>query len=360
MRRGRKWWLAAGIGLIVLAAAAGIKYFFFPDYEPFTVIEQRELSSPKYGTYVYRGIADQGEYDGKFKRRGIGETQNGDIIYELKNDPGHNRLILIYNTEMPWWELYERQDIMSGQTDSKLDHTIDEENDVILRLDTARNLGRLDDFMDKKLGRLKVVHYSIEGDPIFDMLQYAAGRIKVTIDNTLDRFGTPKVRSFTCTQLERQESDTKQIYMLTGCTGIEAEQVQLVRVDYELSAQDRFSFVLKYGKKLKNEINTRDMTLVMDHGASMTEVSDFQLSPQDMQQIYRKLVLANYLETKTLTDRCSSSSGEKYALEVTINGAVRNYAWGGCDKGLDGQQMTEIAQLIIDTVRNNEAYKPIF
>lgn len=104
-------WLAAALVLILFAVWAGffIKNTLFPTYEPFTVIQQKELSSPKYGTYVYRGGADQTEYSSKTKRKVIGETQTGDQILELKDDPDHQYLVLIYNTEMPWWDLYEKK-----------------------------------------------------------------------------------------------------------------------------------------------------------------------------------------------------------------------------------------------------------
>ncbi|UQZ35828.1 hypothetical protein C2I18_21225 [Paenibacillus sp. PK3_47] len=103
--------LTAAIIFIGLAVWIGffIKNTFFPTYEPFTVNQQRELSSPKYGTYVYRGTADQTEYDGKIKRKALGITQTGDRIVELKDDPEHHYFILIFNTEMPWWDLYEKE-----------------------------------------------------------------------------------------------------------------------------------------------------------------------------------------------------------------------------------------------------------
>lgn len=102
-------WMSAGCLLILIILGLLIRHFFFPSYEPFTVIEQKALSSAKYGTYLYRGGADQTVYDSKINRRQIGKTQTGDRILELKNDPDHHYLILIINTEMPWWELYEKQ-----------------------------------------------------------------------------------------------------------------------------------------------------------------------------------------------------------------------------------------------------------
>lgn len=101
------------IAFIIFLGVAGLGYFvktvLFPSYEPFTVIHQKELSSPKYGTYVYRGVADQTEYSAKTKRKPIGETQTGDRILELKEDPNHQYFVLIFNTEMPWWDLYEKK-----------------------------------------------------------------------------------------------------------------------------------------------------------------------------------------------------------------------------------------------------------
>ena len=86
-----------------------IKNIFFPAYEPCIVIQQKELSSPEYGTYLYRGTADQTEYESKLKQKPIGETQTGYRIIELKNDPDHQYFVLVFNTEMPWWDLYEKK-----------------------------------------------------------------------------------------------------------------------------------------------------------------------------------------------------------------------------------------------------------
>ncbi|MEK4513286.1 hypothetical protein EJP82_19415 [Paenibacillus anaericanus] len=101
----RYLWIVAVVTFATLGVC--IRLFFFPSYESFTVIQQKELSSSKYGTYVYRGMADQTIYDSKINRKLIGKTQTGDRIVELKNDPANHYLILIFNTEMPWWDLYE-------------------------------------------------------------------------------------------------------------------------------------------------------------------------------------------------------------------------------------------------------------
>lgn len=108
MKRKKKWMIILTIFIIGTSAlGVYIHHIFFPDYVNFTVIHEKELSNPDYGTYIYRGMADQTEYDKKIKQRLFGKTQTGDRIYELKDDPEHQQLILIFNTEMPWWELYE-------------------------------------------------------------------------------------------------------------------------------------------------------------------------------------------------------------------------------------------------------------
>jgi hypothetical protein len=92
---------------IIVSLGFLVRHYFLPSYEPFTVIQQKELLSPEYGHYIYRGTADQTEYGPKLKSKAIGKTQTGDLILEIKNDPGHQYLVLRINTEMPWWDLYE-------------------------------------------------------------------------------------------------------------------------------------------------------------------------------------------------------------------------------------------------------------
>lgn len=70
---------------------------------------KRSFQAPSMEPMSTAAGADQIEYSAKTKRKPIGETQTGDRILELKDDPNHQYFVLIFNTEMPWWDLYEKK-----------------------------------------------------------------------------------------------------------------------------------------------------------------------------------------------------------------------------------------------------------
>jgi hypothetical protein len=118
--------------------------------------------------------------------------------------------------------------------------------------------------------------------------------------------------------------------------------------------------VLKYGVNLRNEINTVNQNLVKDMlNGTAIEVSDYTLPQTDRQSIYRKLVLANYLEEKQLSTSCNLKPYESYDLTVMINAAEHHYAWSECDSGRDGRVMTEAAEYIIGLVEAGDSYKQL-
>ncbi|GED17043.1 DUF4362 domain-containing protein [Aneurinibacillus migulanus] len=93
------------------------------------------------------------------------------------------------------------------------------------------NLEKLEVFMlnvqKKKDSNVKIVQYTIEGDPIFRELDYEGGRIHIVIDNAADKFtGTGKGKSkVTCSQIKKETSREKAEtrYFLDGCNGESVE-----------------------------------------------------------------------------------------------------------------------------------------
>ncbi|OKP88110.1 hypothetical protein A3842_05750 [Paenibacillus sp. P3E] len=243
----------------------------------------------------------------------------------------------------------------------KISHKLNEQEDVINRNSLGtENLDKLDAFIERGSGVQRVVQHTIEGDPIFRVLEYKGGRLQYTVDTTEDAFGTPEVRTVSCAELERVETNTLLTYTLTGCDGEQAER-QLLSIEYDVAKQDRFEFVLKYGVDRKNEINTGEQKLVKDlRNGSVAEVNDYTLPDKDRQSIYRELVLSSDLEEeKQLSTECNRKPYISYELTVQINGAERHYVWSECDTSTDGLSMTGVAQFIIDTVEANEAFKQL-
>lgn len=91
-------------GILLLGGAV---YYQFFDYEKFTLIQDSELKDNKGNIYYFNGGADQTTT--KLKSRAIGETQNGDLVFQLEGDSSKKELIVIPNTEMPPWIIYQKQ-----------------------------------------------------------------------------------------------------------------------------------------------------------------------------------------------------------------------------------------------------------
>jgi hypothetical protein len=223
----------------------------------------------------------------------------------------------------------------------------------------VKNLKKLDAFIQNKAGTQRVVHYTIEGDPIFNDLKYTDQGIEMRHDNSEDTFGSPQVTTYTCQNLVRNETDKLLSYTLTGCEGEQAK-IELLQIPFDVTKQDKFEFVLKYGVNQKNEINTIEKKLVKDlQNGEVVEVSDFELSEQERGQIYKEMVLANYLDEKELSTECNRKPAESYDLSVQINSGERHYQWTECQNTEDDGQMTELAQTIIKIVQAGSIYKQL-
>lgn len=241
----------------------------------------------------------------------------------------------------------------------KFSTTIDKIEDVINSHGNVENLDKLDAFIEDQKGSQRVVHYTIEGDPIFNDLTYTDSRIVMRYDNSEDNFGSPQVLKYACQDLIRNETDKLLSYTLTGCEGEQAK-IELLQIPFDVEQQDHFAFALKYGVNQKNEINTIEKKLIKDlQNGEVAEVSDFELTAQERGQIYKTMVLANYLNEKELSTECNIKPVVTYDLTVLINSGERHYQWTECNNTKDDEQMTELAQAIIKIVQAGSIYKQL-
>jgi hypothetical protein len=227
----------------------------------------------------------------------------------------------------------------------------------------VKSLEHMDAFLSQikknETSSLRVTHYTIEGDPIYNDLSYSNHKLELRYDTSKDKFsgGAERVKTYSCESLERNETDTFLKYTLTGCTG-ESEKIDVLNIPFDVQKQDVFEFSLNYGVDGKNEINTIDQKLVKDlQNGTMVEVSDFQLSKDYHQKIYKKMVLSNYLGKKQLSTTCSQKSENSYRLKVKINSGFREFQWSDCDNSEDGKAMTVLAKEIISVVESTDIYK---
>ncbi|MCG7345194.1 DUF4362 domain-containing protein [Sporosarcina sp. ACRSL] len=195
---------------------------------------------------------------------------------------------------------------------------------------------------------LRIVHYTIEGDPIVTDLKYKEDTVKVTYDSTRDKFGNGEIKTFTCTDLLEEINPTNTNYIATGCSDGLSGMVQILAIEYDLQRQDLFEIELKYGKNLENEVNTKtkEATEVINSKEARS-TSDFQLSSKVKQEVYKLLITANYLGDIELNSNCHSEEFKEYYLKVYINGGEREFHWSSCDQSSDSAKFTEIAEYII-------------
>ncbi len=195
---------------------------------------------------------------------------------------------------------------------------------------------------------LRIVHYTIEGDPIVTDLNYKEDTVKVTYDSTRDNFGSGEITTVTCSDLLEEVNPTNTSYIATGCSDGFFGMIEILVVEYNLGRQDLFELELKFGDQLENEVNTKtkEVTKVINSKETRA-IRDFQLSTQVKQEIFKRLVVANYLGDLDLKNTCQSAESKDYYLKVYINGGNREYHWSSCDQGPDGLKFTDIAEYII-------------
>jgi hypothetical protein len=239
------------------------------------------------------------------------------------------------------------------------DYDINESNDVIAMHNRVSNWQKLDSFTDGNEGMQRVVHYTIEGDPIFYDLKYSKSDFQLRYDTSEDKFGSPLVKVYDCKGFEKRESEVALRYTLTGCKG-ESDEIDVLTIDYNVAEQDLFEFTLLYGITEKNEIHTAEHKLVKDlQNGEVAELSDFTLTSEERGLIYKEMVLANYLEEKKLSAACDVKPHASYNLTVRINGGERHYEWSECNSGEDNEAMTKMVQKIIAIVEGKDEFKAL-
>ena len=205
-----------------------------------------------------------------------------------------------------------------------------------------------DNLQDGITSKLRIVHYTIEGDPIVTDLKYDGDTVKVTKDSTRDKFGSGKITTVTCSDLLEEINPTNTTYFANSCSDGLSGMVGILTIEYNLQRQDLFEVELKYGERLENEVNTKtqEATKVLNSSETST-TSDFQMSSKVKQEIFKQLVMANYLGDIELKTNCHTESLEEYYLKVYINGGQRDFRWSSCDESSEGTKLTRIAEYII-------------
>lgn len=207
---------------------------------------------------------------------------------------------------------------------------------------------------------LRIVHYTIEGDPIVTDLSYDGEYLKVKYDSTRDEFGSGTITIGKCGNLIEEINPTNTTYIAVDCSDGLSGMQEILYIDYNMSQQDLFEFELTYGLNKENEINTLNNSLIMESSETGTQISsELNISMDVKQEVYKRLVFANYLSEKAFTNSCDKESSTDYFLKVHINSGNREFQWRDCDQSLDGANFTKIANYIIEQSSNNQYVPPI-
>jgi Domain of unknown function (DUF4362) len=93
--------------------------------------------------------------------------------------------------------------------------------DVVDIRQQMTNLERFYTFVENvnqmKQDQIKVVRYTIEGDPIYHTLAYDGKVIQSTIDTTQDKFGSGKITTNACKSIAVVETEESTDYTLSEC-----------------------------------------------------------------------------------------------------------------------------------------------
>jgi hypothetical protein len=228
-----------------------------------------------------------------------------------------------------------------------------EDVDVLNTHGGIEGLERMQEFYEKLqkgiASDLRIVHYTIEGDPMVTDLTFNGDSLEVKHDFTRDAYGSGEIIINNCLKMIEEANSTNLSYIAIDCSGIPEGKDEILQINYNMSEQDLFELELKYGVELENEINTLTKTTKKEITTTETEeMSDFEMPESVKQEVYKKLVFANYLAEKVLGAKCDKKDAMKYQLKVHINGGQREFQWTACDQSVDGVKLTEIAEYMIE------------
>jgi hypothetical protein len=219
----------------------------------------------------------------------------------------------------------------TNKNDSALNADVVDEHGGISGLDKMENY--FQQVGKKEKGDLRVVSYTIEGDPILTDLAYDGKQIEVKHDSTRDQYGSGGVDTFQCGKLKQEENPTNLSYYLTDCDGVQGNMWDILTASYDVQRQDVFEVELRYGKE--------------------GEKQTIELNDEDKQEVYKQLVLANYLNSKPESDECpKEKQADNYFMKVKINGGNHTLNWNACGSHERSKPFTDIAEYIIHASQN--------
>lgn len=108
-----------------------------------------------------------------------------------------------------------------GMLHGKLPEYIPKNTDIVDTHGKVENMDRLEEFVNhvdnERKDQVRVVRYTVEGDPILRDIEYDGTAFKTTIDSRRDEYGNGNVTSTTCTAITKIDTTESTDYVLEGC-----------------------------------------------------------------------------------------------------------------------------------------------
>lgn len=98
---------------------------------------------------------------------------------------------------------------------------VDEKSDVIVKADGVTNIDAFKKFVANvkkgKEDQVQIVHYTTEGDPIFETVEYDGRKLRYIKDNSQDKFGDKEINFDTCREMSEEKREDRTVYTLANC-----------------------------------------------------------------------------------------------------------------------------------------------
>ncbi|MGF9768856.1 DUF4362 domain-containing protein [Bacillus albus] len=100
---------------------------------------------------------------------------------------------------------------------------VDRKNDVIVKRAEISNLDKFEKFVlnvdQGEVDKIRIVHYTHEGDPVFQTLEYSENDILYVLDNRKDQFaGEDKgLHKDSCKRIVKEQRESQIAYRLIDC-----------------------------------------------------------------------------------------------------------------------------------------------
>lgn len=106
--------------------------------------------------------------------------------------------------------------------ENKTDQGGIKKGDVVEKHGEIKNLEKFNEFIKNvnngRKDKIRIVVYTIEGDPIFYTLNYDSKKINYTFDDSKDRYGGAGTQTTTCSKIESMKTENGLKYYLSKCS----------------------------------------------------------------------------------------------------------------------------------------------